>query len=523
MSMLEKLDSTRKFLLLKMAVQMSFDFLPYDFFYHLIPYCDIEDILALTRVNKTLHKKLWIEQYAAQVMKVGMSSFNYWHVLIEYQVHAGYSLEYSTACRKKRSFRETLFVFVESSNRIRKANPSFTTHIAQLEPLESNPPRYKLGHGVFCYIRGSSDTQTQPDKTILCHFNISKRTTITRDLSDETESQKLYRIKEVLFCSLEMVVLYSQGIEKKKIRVFVIRNGQLHRSANLQILPQQDHPAVLLHGDALLVCTFNDRQGWNLSVLDLTTCRRRGGTRLGLEKCLPHNLGRHFCFGAFRGNFYILHTQQPSEPLATEPIQPPEIDYSYHSREGLMSRTQGWGRVPGETPVIEEDFYMVGSIPITFVADMEWGKIQRWCKNEYIDGTAPFNEYTELWLESDPLNGNVLIIESRLEAMSRGKKRVFFQQPVTGNRTKSEVECRNGASYAYVPRSTTFLEVLNNRMNSLTLRSSTSSCTICQGDIHSEYEIAASNSRSLVLVGRDSSFILVSFDPSIAPLKCTSI
>lgn len=425
-------------------------------------------------------------------------------------------MEYFMACQGKRSFRDTLFIFVESSDRIRKASPTFTTSIARLESSESETPRYKLGHDVFCYIKGPSDTRNalmQPDKTVLCHFNISQRTTITRDLSDETETQQRYRIKEILFCSLDLVVLYSQGIEKKKIRVFIVRNGQLHRSGNIQLPPQEEHPVVLLHGDSLLVCTFNCRHGWNLSTWNLATYKRTGSKRFGLENCLPHNLGRHFCFSVFRGNFYVLHTKQPSEPL---PIRLPQIDYTYHLHEGLMSRAQEWGRGPRGPPLIEEDFYKVGSIPITFVADMEWGKIQRWCKNEYTDGTVPFNEYTELWLESDPMNGDILIIESRLEAISSGKKRVFFQQPVNGSRTKSEIECRKGASYAYVPRAATFLEVLNNGMNSLTLRSSTSSCTIFPDQIHSEYTIAASNDRSLILKGKDSSFLLVSFDPSIA-------
>lgn len=75
-SALAKLDSTRKVPLSIMAVQWSFDTLPYDVFYHLIPYCDIEDAFALTRVNKMLRKALWTEQYAAQVMKVTISIVN---------------------------------------------------------------------------------------------------------------------------------------------------------------------------------------------------------------------------------------------------------------------------------------------------------------------------------------------------------------------------------------------------------------------------------------------------------------
>jgi hypothetical protein len=70
---LEKVNSTRKILLSIIAVQMPFDSLIYDFFYHLIPYCDIKDAFTLTQVNKKLHKTLWNEQYAAQVMKVYIS------------------------------------------------------------------------------------------------------------------------------------------------------------------------------------------------------------------------------------------------------------------------------------------------------------------------------------------------------------------------------------------------------------------------------------------------------------------
>jgi hypothetical protein len=63
-----------KTLLLIMAAPKSFDSLPYDVFYLLIPYDDIEVVLALMQVNKTLHKKLWHVEYVKQVMKVCIST-----------------------------------------------------------------------------------------------------------------------------------------------------------------------------------------------------------------------------------------------------------------------------------------------------------------------------------------------------------------------------------------------------------------------------------------------------------------
>jgi hypothetical protein len=348
---------------------------------------------------------------------------------------------------------------------------------------------------------------------VLYHINIAQMTTTVRDLSDETMTKEPYEIKEILFCSLESIILYSVRDEKKKLRIFALQNGQLRRSGNLAIPRGEDHPTVLLDGEYLLVCTYNE-QGWNIRVWNLPTQTLRVSKHeIGLAECRPQNMGRHFCFGVFHGNFYLMHTRQPSDiPLVERVLE------IRPSENGIVGRSEGWGPVsPDTTEIGEGGFYNVGSVPITFATDIQWETIQRWRVQEYNHGTTLQDESTDLWLEGRPTDGHVLIIESRLEATSSGRKRVFFQQPIAGSRIKSEVErCRKGASYTYVPRAATFLEVLNSGMGSLTLQSSMSSRTICEGEINSEYAIVESNTRSLVLKGRDASFILVSFDPTIA-------
>jgi hypothetical protein len=83
---------------------------------------------------------------------------------------------------------------------------------------------------------------------VLYHINIAQITTTTKDLSDETDAEQRYTIREILFCSSEFIVLYSEGRSKKKIRVFKIKDGKLHRWANIELLSGEGSSTTLLDG-----------------------------------------------------------------------------------------------------------------------------------------------------------------------------------------------------------------------------------------------------------------------------------
>ncbi|CRG92725.1 hypothetical protein PISL3812_09791 [Talaromyces islandicus] len=493
-----------------MAIPKSLDSLIYDIFCLLIPYHDIEVALSLTQVNQWLRGLLWNEKYARQVMKI----------------HATYSEEYAMACQQKQSFKKALLVFVGVTERIRNTHPS---SIAQIESLGLDILHYKHGHNTFCY--AAQEKQPVEDnrppitgKTTLYHINIAQLTAITKDMSDETDTPQRYTIRKILFCSSAFIVLYSEGLTKKKIRLLDIKNGQLRRSGNFQLLPEEQSPMALLEGKTLLLCTFIHAKGWKITVINMQTKKRIAMKNIGLSTCLPHNIDRYFCFGAFRGTFYVTYTTQPFEPtFSGEDPQnrdaenrDPENSDSLNRHDTVLDYAREFPHDQEDPPFIEEDFYTIGYMPLACDMNIEWKVMQRWRKGDYKNGTVTFSEFTELWLECHPADGDVLIMESRLEVGGSGKKRVLFQQAIGSEDILVEEGflCQRRASYAYMSRAATYLEVLNGK-KSLILRSSISTVAFSQDHIQSEYTTIASDFHSLALKGNDSSFILIYFDPSM--------
>jgi hypothetical protein len=95
-------------------------------------------------------------------------------------------------------------------------------------------------------------------------------------------------------------------------------------------------------------------------------------TNIGLAICLSHNIGRHFCFGAFCGNFYVMHTTQPVESTFGDEDEVARMDREY-LHQGIMTIGEGWRHVHNHE-LISEHFCTVGWMPITCEANMKWKK-----------------------------------------------------------------------------------------------------------------------------------------------------